>query len=154
MGLQVNGSRIMSVCYKAPPSVPCYTLCLLMNSPKLSSPIPNYSYRRRKNQLDTLRRRHRPDSEIARSMQRMLDFCTQFAQGKTLPLGDSKVRNPPVQIPVPRLPLTLQNEPLKISAKFKYLGIFFVKEASILRRASSGYATQWIRLEEHCWQSA
>ena len=55
----------------------------------------------------------------------MLDYCTQFAKERHFHWGTQKCEVLQARIPPTSPPLILQNEPLKISKTFKYLGIHF-----------------------------
>lgn len=59
------------------------------------------------------------------TMQNMLDCCSQFALANHFHWGTQKCELLPSLLPVPLQPLSLQNESLKVTTSFKYLGIFF-----------------------------
>ena len=64
-------------------------------------------------------------AESPGTMQSMLDCCSQFALANHFHWGTQKCELLPSLLPVPLQPLSLQNESLKVTASFKYLGIFF-----------------------------
>src|ERR1700738_2435964 len=64
-------------------------------------------------------------SESVDIMQSMLDYCTQFAKERHFHWGTQKCEVLQARIPPTSPPLILQNDPLKISKTFKYLGIHF-----------------------------
>jgi hypothetical protein len=64
-------------------------------------------------------------SESVDIMQSMLDYCTEFARQRHFHWGTQKCEVLLSSISDLPCPLILQNEPLNICTKFKYLGVYF-----------------------------
>ena len=68
----------------------------------------------------------------AEDMQGMLDYCSRFALDRHFLWGAQKCEILLSHAPTPPTPLYLQQEPLKVSASFRYLGVTF-NDAALTR---------------------